>query len=411
MRNRSCEELASKVTVGEKQDGLIDSYTNIMGKFPHNWYVVVVDCQTGTCPEIQAANLTFFHPNSDGSADACSGLPQPALALKEALVEGWHALSVDNLLHVAGLSPFGVAVLYMAFAVMLLVSLLFLLWGARADSSRRFFFWNTLFVTSISCMCYLAMATGNGILVLRRPEGGSWRLSEDLVSNPGTSDHPNPLYDAEYAASKTYPIFLARHVLQLSTYPLLLLSLFLVSGVSLSTRAFMLFCGIMMSLCWFAGAVITAPSRWGFWAFGVVFSVGVLVPMVGVLPTAAARRGRPVRRLYGRLMCLQLVTGLVYPWAWVLIDGAHALPSDLAVLVYVVLDTVAQAVFGVMLLAHAPTPAGWADDPAGDAQSLERLNRAAADEPSVLSGGGGAKSRYNGAVMGGGVGLGNMDEY
>jgi hypothetical protein len=82
-------------------------------------------------------------------------------------VEGWHALSVDNLLHVAGLSPFGVAVLYMAFAVMLLVSLLFLLWGARADSSRRFFFWNTLFVTSISCMCYLAMATGNGILVLR----------------------------------------------------------------------------------------------------------------------------------------------------------------------------------------------------------------------------------------------------
>jgi hypothetical protein len=72
---------------------------------------------------------------------------------------------------------------------------------------------------------------------------------------------------------------------------------------------------------------------------------------------------------------------------------------------------VGQAVFGVMLLAHAPTPAGWADDPAGDAQSLERLNRAAADEPSVLSGGGGAKSRYNGAVMGGGVGLGNMDEY
>ena len=58
-------------------------------------------------------------------------------------------------------------VLYMEFAAMLLVSLLFLLWGARAESGRRFFFWNMLFVTSISCMCYLAMATGNGILVLR----------------------------------------------------------------------------------------------------------------------------------------------------------------------------------------------------------------------------------------------------
>ena len=134
---------------------------NIMGKFPHNWYVVVVDCQvrnvpghaaqgpcstadfvtrpawavgggvsarvwagrgvcgrcggagfeqSSTCPQVLAANLTFYHPNSDGSADACSGLPQPALALKEALAEGWNALSVDNILHVAGLSPFGVAV-------------------------------------------------------------------------------------------------------------------------------------------------------------------------------------------------------------------------------------------------------------------------------------------------------------
>jgi hypothetical protein len=41
-------------------------------------------------------------------------------------------------------------------------------WGVRADSSRRFLYFNSFFVTSITCMAYLAMATGNGILVLRR---------------------------------------------------------------------------------------------------------------------------------------------------------------------------------------------------------------------------------------------------
>ena len=67
-----------------------------------------------------------------------------------------------------------------------------------------------------------------------------------------------------------------------------------------------------------------------------------------------------------------------------------------------------RAVFGVMLLTHAPTPAGWCDDSGGDAQALERLNRA---EEAALGPPAGVKSRYNGAVMGGGVGLGNTDEY
>jgi hypothetical protein len=67
-------------------------------------------------------------------------------------------------------------------------------------------------------------------------------------------------------------------------------------------------------------------------------------------------------------------------------------------------------VFGVMLLTHAPTPAGWGDESGADAQSLERLNRA--DEAALATAPpAGVKSRYNGTVMGGGVGLGNTDEF
>lgn len=41
-------------------------------------------------------------------------------------------------------------------------------WGVRAESTKRFMYFNTFFVTSISCVGYLALATGNGILVLRK---------------------------------------------------------------------------------------------------------------------------------------------------------------------------------------------------------------------------------------------------
>ena len=47
--------------------------------------------QTGTCPEILAANLTFFHPNSDGSADDRSSDDRDARqrdAGRERVIEG-----------------------------------------------------------------------------------------------------------------------------------------------------------------------------------------------------------------------------------------------------------------------------------------------------------------------------------
>mmetsp|Transcript_27227 Transcript_27227/g.71752 ORF Transcript_27227/g.71752 Transcript_27227/m.71752 type:complete len:235 (+) Transcript_27227:380-1084(+) len=200
MKNRSCEEMmtSAKVVVSEREDHTIDSYMNIMGKFAHNWYLVLVDCQTSICPGVVEANITFFHPSSDGTPDACSGLPQTAIALKQAMLEGWHALSVEQILNVVGLSPFGVAALYIEFTVMLLLSLVLLLTGARAESGRKLFFWNVLFLTSSSGLCYLAMATGNGVLVLRQVGADpTWKMSDSLLAHPGTEEHPNPFYDHE----------------------------------------------------------------------------------------------------------------------------------------------------------------------------------------------------------------------
>ena len=94
----------------------------------------------------------------------------------------------------------------------------------------------------------------------------------------------------------------------------------------------MLFANGMMVLCWLAGSFITGAARWAFWVFGSVFAAGVLIPLIGILPTAAARKGRGSRRLYGRLMCITMLSGLVAPWVWLMVEGAHALPPGASLL-------------------------------------------------------------------------------
>lgn len=41
-----------------------------------------MECETRQCPAIESANMTFFHPNSDGTTDFCKGLPASAMALQ-----------------------------------------------------------------------------------------------------------------------------------------------------------------------------------------------------------------------------------------------------------------------------------------------------------------------------------------
>jgi bacteriorhodopsin len=83
-----------------------------------------------------------------------------------------------------------------------------------------------------------------------------------------------------------------------------------------------------------------------------------------------------IRRLYGRLMCVTLVGLCISPWLWILVDGSHALPSDLAVIVFVAIDFTTQCLFGMMLLRNAPALADWGDEPEGtrELQGAERLS-------------------------------------
>ena len=390
--NKSCEELKPLAKAAVFEDPKkpanpngphIHSFVNVRGKMSHHWHLIAIDCASRQCPEVQSANVTFYHPNSDGSNDACreSGVGATIEELKTSMMGAMHAVSLRNVLHVVGLSAFGVLVLYAVFAVMLLFSILFLIWALRCDSSRRFLYLNTLFITTLSAMAYLALATGNGIVVLRkvvhqdlRPgqEDATyqvWRISDPMLAHKGTEKAPNPMYNEAYGMAPTYPILWARYVNQFLVTPLMLLNLFLVSGVSNNTRAFMIFSNMMCILCWGAGSFITGHSRWAFWLFGAIFAGGVVIPLIGVLPTAAAKKGNKARKLYGKLMCITVIVVVISPWVWVLVEGAHALPADLAVLVYGIMDVLSQCVLGMILLRKPPPAlADWGHEPESGAR-------------------------------------------
>jgi len=117
---------------------------------------------------------------------------QSVKALSDSMMQAVQAANMRNVLSVLGLTRFGVFVLYVVFITMLLFSLLFLIWAVRSESNRRFLYLNTLFMTSMTAMAYLTMATGHGIFVLRKVDG-SWHFSNPLFANPVPPCLPPPL--------------------------------------------------------------------------------------------------------------------------------------------------------------------------------------------------------------------------
>jgi bacteriorhodopsin len=151
---------------------------------------------------------------------------QSVKALSDSMMQAVQAANMRNVLSVLGLTRFGVFVLYVVFITMLLFSVLFLIWAVRSESNRRFLYLNTLFMTSMTAMAYLTMATGHGIFVLRKVDG-SWHFSNPLFANPVPPCLPPPLPASPPPSSLSSCLF-SRPLCCLLRTPLLLLRVALV---------------------------------------------------------------------------------------------------------------------------------------------------------------------------------------
>jgi hypothetical protein len=89
------------------------------------------------------------------------------------MTEGWRALSFRNVLEVVGVTPLGVMIMYLSMSLLALLSMALAMRGcSEQDPLQRELLYSAFFIVTISAACYLTMATGNGLLVLRKSGAG-----------------------------------------------------------------------------------------------------------------------------------------------------------------------------------------------------------------------------------------------
>lgn len=343
--------------------GRVTGTVSLLPQTNRYWFAIAVDCQARVCPNISAAALTFNHPPTfdNGGQELCAASDSVTIgALKDAFINSWNALSLRDVLNVVGVSPLGVVILYATAAFLGLFSLLFLFWALKdIDPDRKQMCLHAYFAATISTVAYLTMATGCGLVVLRKSGTGPravWMYSNPLMAAPGDPKHPNPLYSEEYAKAPTYPIFFARYIDWLLTTPLVLEALYALVAAPTTTRQALLFSGLGMVGCSFLAATTTTAARWAFEALSVAFMLGAVSTVASSLYHLAGRRGKGCADLYGRLARVVCSAWLLYHMAWVLCEGGKILPVDAAVAIYAALDVLLKCYFFWTLLRRAPTP-------------------------------------------------------
>jgi len=332
----------------------------VMATHARTWYVVAAACgrdkslPLGSCPDVTSATVSFTHTNPDVTGRGCvSGLiSNPAVVssveeLKSQMKFAFAATAYDNIVDIPGLSPAGVAALYLGFTLYLLVAMTFFLWALRSSLKRpqtiNLRVW-AFFVAACGCMCYLLMATGQGVLVQRKlPKGfggssGGWRYgNDDVLLLEGT-----PLYSQIYADAPVYTIFLVRY-LDWAIFNVAMVSMIcIITGSPRKTLYSLVICTLLLIASALAGALIIATSKISFWAIGAgwfcLLNAGLFLR---VMPDTA---GHPQQRQLRMTIWALLGFWLCQPWIWIATDGTHAASNTTQVWLFFLLD-IARVVF------------------------------------------------------------------
>ena len=146
----------------------------------------------------------------------------------------------------------------------------------------------------------------------------------------------------------TREIFYARYVDWAITTPLLLWDLSKLAGVPFSTTKLLLGLDeLMILLGLFAALEADEHHKWPLFALSCV----AFVPIVGALIVSYPRHLNPeVRSAYTFQTGLLVFLWMMYPIAWGLGDGSWVISSDAQTIFILILDVIAKAVYGSILL-------------------------------------------------------------
>lgn len=181
----------------------------------------------------------------------------------------------------------------------------------RARAGERFFHYVFIIASFAGLMAYYAMASD---------------LAWSLI--------PTSLNIASHGASRQ--IFFAKYVNWVVSFPAIILALGVLSGISWTT----IFYNITLSWVWILGYLFAAYTptnyKWGFFAFGQLAHILLLVITLSHARRVSTRVG--ISRDYTALAGYVNLIWLLYPIAWGLSDGGNRIGLTSSFIFFGILD-------------------------------------------------------------------------
>ncbi len=217
--------------------------------------------------------------------------------------------------------------LWVGFFGMLAGTALIYIIGSNLKLSAKYHMYLAMVITSIAALAYYAMANSQGIFMINGKE-----------------------------------IFVGRYIDWVITTPLLLLSLMLVAlpavkDISkirerLGLMGTIIFADVVMIVTGLFANLSSGTDNKRFWfIISCLAFFAVLYYMFTTVKESAAASGPKVNKIYMRLLTYLTVLWFIYPIVWLLgTSGSGSIDLGAEVAIYAVLDLLAKAGFGVMLV-------------------------------------------------------------
>jgi bacteriorhodopsin len=216
----------------------------------------------------------------------------------------------------------------------------------RKQRRDRVFHYITASVVFVACIAYFTMGSNLGFAPIAVE-----------FSRPG-----DPEVRGRYRA-----IYYVRYIDWFITTPLLLLDLLLTAGMPWPTILFTIIIDEIMIVTGLVGALVQSRYKWGFFVFGCVALAYIVYQLAWESRKHARAYGRDVEKAFlycgslttllcksstsqSRSHCTNMISGIIYPIAWGVCEGANLISPDSEAVFYGVLDFLAKPIFGALLL-------------------------------------------------------------
>ncbi|EPT01407.1 hypothetical protein FOMPIDRAFT_1048847 [Fomitopsis schrenkii] len=150
---------------------------------------------------------------------------------------------------------------------------------------------------------------------------------------------------AEFRGGETRQIWYVRYIQWFITFPTLLLSMLLATGLPLSDIVTTIFMSLVIVVSGLIGALVHSTYKWGYYVFGVVALFYIWYVLLWHAPASSFAAGAEVRRGYylaAGYFSFMLIT---YPIAWACAEGGNVITVTSEMIWYGILDIFAGPIF------------------------------------------------------------------